>query len=124
MLLGLVVTMYELGGWRLLLGIPATAASLAMISRFADGLYAEKFRDDLIHDLSVGCPQVPADVVELLRIAEVCEIETNRVRLEVQTSTRPGSVTKWRVVACGTRENISQPWNVRALQVLCSVEDT
>merc|ERR1711879_329643 len=107
MLLGSVVTLYELGGWRLLLGIPATGASLAVISRFANGLYAERFRADLIRDLSEGCPQIPADVVELLRTAEVCEIETNRVRLECQMSSELGSTTQWRVVACGTRENMS-----------------
>lgn len=122
MLLGSIVTIYEIGGWKLLLGIPATAASLTAIGKIANQLHAERFRSDIAHDLSVGCPNIPADLVELLPTAEVHEVETNRVRMEVEWTTSPGR-NHWRIVAYGTRENMWQPWNVRTLQVSCGVED-
>lgn len=123
MLLGSVVTIYELGGWRLLLGIPATAASFVAVGKFADGVHAERFRTETLNEVSVACPDIPAHVVSLLPNAEVCEIETNRVRMEVQHPCDLGSAVQWRIVAYGTREKMWQPWQIVTLQVSCGVPD-
>jgi len=121
MVAGTVVTIYEIGGWPLLLGIPTTAAGLFAAGQVADASFGERLRTEIVQDVRAECLNIPAGAIEALQAAPLHQYETNRVRLEVLCPGESSSGQQWKIVVYGTRENMSQPWSVTTLQVSCGV---
>lgn len=118
MLLGAIVSVYELGGWPLLLGLPATIAAFASASNIVEGVWEDQFRDEVIHDLREGCPDIPEGAITALSATRARQYETNRLRLEVQWTADTTGAATWRIEVRGSRPNLSKPWLVTELRAL------
>lgn len=116
MLIGAVVTVYELGGWRLVVSIPSTVAAILAASQLADKKWEEDLRREVAQELKMGCPEVPAVVVEALLSAPAHHYETNRIRIEVQCHDDASNNIQWRITLYGTRQRATQPWSASMLQ--------
>lgn len=123
MLVGSVVTLYELGGWRLLLSIPVTTAALLAAGKLADSRFEEKLRATVVQELDTGCPDIPRHVIQALEAVPARQYETNSTRLELVVPLKDGSGAQWRIVVLGSRKNMSQPWSITSLQASRGVSD-
>lgn len=124
MLAGTVVTLYDIGGWKLLLGIPATTVALLTAGKLADNRCDENFRAEIIQDLARECPAIPSSVIEALEATSARQYETNRVRLELQCPADKDASGNWRIVAFGTRDHMSQRWCITSLEASHGVMET
>lgn len=123
MAIGALVTVYEVGGWRLLLGIPSTVAMVFVAGQLADGVFEERLRTEVIADLRTGCPDIPEELFCTLQQTPVHHYETNRFRLEVQLPGVAAGAPHWKVFVSGARQHMSQPWSVTKLQASCGAAD-
>lgn len=114
MLLGTVVSAYELGGWKLIIAVPATCLAFAGTTMYVDTVVEQRVKDEVIRDLHTGCPNVPAAAIEALKGARLCQYETNRMRLQLEW---PAENPQWRIQVLGERPLVSQPWSVTNLAV-------
>jgi len=118
MLLGSVVSVYELGGWRLLLGIPATAVAAFAGGTVLDARRERTLKEDAVQEVRAGCADVPSDALDALREAPAREYETNRIALDVDwpAAARAGSTEQWRLHVSASRQNIFKPWSITSLR--------
>lgn len=117
MMLGTVVTAYELGGWKLVLGVPAACLAYAGTSIVADTVLESRLKEEVIRDLQQSCPDVPEEAFEALRQVRACQYETNHVKLQVEW---PASGPQWRIEVLAERQTSfsPQPWSVTKLKML------
>jgi len=123
MLVGSVFTVYEIGGWRLLLAIPVTLSGLSCASMISDAHFEERVKVEVLQDLRKDCADIPEEVLSALQAASVKQYETNRMRLDVQILNEYASSGQFRVVVMGSRENMSQPWSISSIEVLRGVKE-
>lgn len=125
MLVGAVLSVYELGGWRLLLALPATAGAVAGVGRFAGSMREASLKDEATQELREQCPELPCEALDAIRATPAREYETNRLRLEVEwaagASTGPDEVAalafpKWQVMVEAVRDSPLAPWRLTALR--------
>lgn len=116
MLVGTLVTIYELGGWRLVLSIPVTTAALLGAGKLSDNHFEERLRATVVQELDIGCPDIPRSVIQALEVAPARQYETNSIRLDLLIPLEDGSGAQWRIAACASRKNMSQPWTLTSLQ--------
>lgn len=119
MLLGSVVTAYEIGGWRLILGAPALVCGSAAALGLADAKQEARLKSEIASEIRAACPSVPDEVVIALCKAEAREYETNKVKLEAECLPTDGD-KRWRIEVRGERQLTSLPWSITLLKVSAS----
>lgn len=118
MALGTVVTAYEVGGWRLLLGAPAAAGAAITASSYMEALRESQFCAAVANDLRHRCQEVPEDFIEAILGAAACQYETNKVCLDVRRQlNESGKQKEWRVEAFGSRKQLAEPWSITSVRV-------
>ncbi|CAK9019487.1 unnamed protein product [Durusdinium trenchii] len=111
MAVGAVVSLYELGGWPLLLAVPGTATLALSASVLVESNLEEQLRADVLQRLS---DEVPPALLEALRSAEVKSFETNRCKIEAQI--RDGGVS-WHLEVRAERRSFPLQWQLTNMQV-------
>lgn len=119
MLMGGLLSLYEVGGWRLILAIPTTLAGIAGAGAMADGSFEQGLREEAAASLAEGCAALPGDVVAAVRqVGRGREYETNRMSMDLEwrpadaESQRP----QWRVEVLATRPSKFRPWTLSTLR--------
>lgn len=127
MLIGAMLSIYELGGWRLLLGLPVAGIGIQVATGVASNRSIETLKSDAIASVSEACPDVPADALEALRKESGTEYETNRLRMEVvwhSDQSLGQSVTdapSWRFEITAERESRFRPWRILVIRTSRSI---
>eukprot|EP00930_Biecheleria_cincta_P059122 TRINITY_DN44881_c0_g1_i1.p1 TRINITY_DN44881_c0_g1~~TRINITY_DN44881_c0_g1_i1.p1 ORF type:complete len:253 (+),score=39.15 TRINITY_DN44881_c0_g1_i1:66-824(+) len=118
MALGAVVSVYEIGGWRLVLAIPGSVAVAAGASTFTESRLEEKLKQEIITELHCNCDGLPHDASEALHGACLRQYETNFAKLIVELPAQ--AVGKWRIEVSCQRQCFPSAWSVVTLRVLRS----
>jgi len=121
MLLGAVISVYELGGWRLVVSIPILGVAAVSADAYFEGIRQDRVREELVHDVQESCPDMAAGALEALRSARVRQFENNRFRLEAQWIAATSGGRCWRIEASGVRPNRTSAWTVAELRVLVAM---
>merc|ERR1719440_1107468 len=121
MVMGAVVTVYEVGGWTGVLAIPTAGVVFATAGTLSDKMFEERLRAEIRQDIAAGCPEAPKELLEAAKLAPMCEYETNRIRLDVKWPAEPTTQHEWQIVCYGVRDNMSRPWSVKSLRVSSGV---
>eukprot|EP00928_Gymnodinium_smaydae_P028760 TRINITY_DN2184_c1_g1_i8.p1 TRINITY_DN2184_c1_g1~~TRINITY_DN2184_c1_g1_i8.p1 ORF type:complete len:346 (-),score=47.07 TRINITY_DN2184_c1_g1_i8:634-1584(-) len=118
MLAGMVLSIYEVGGWRLLISIPVFLVGLSGAGNLLNAWHESRLKQDIVNDLKVGCPELTSDVLDALQLEHGHEYETNRLRLAVECrqEASEGIATAWRVECKASRTSGLHPWSVVDLQ--------
>jgi len=117
MLVGAVISIYEFGGWRLLVSIPLLVAGTSGAGHLLDASYEDKLKKEIAQDLRDGCPEVPPDLMDATQSAHGCQYETNRIRLYAECNMEQQDAAPWSLECLATRPSGIQPWSVSALRV-------
>lgn len=114
MIAGTLVTLYEIGGWRLLLAIPTTTAACLSLEGYVDAQRESDFKADVSGILTETCPSFPKHFFEDLQSASARQYETNHICLEVSAVGEAGD-QKWHAIAYGQREHACQKWVITSV---------
>jgi len=117
MILGAIISIYEIGGWRLLLAIPVTLVSYKGAVHFSDQRLEGELKQDVVSAVSSACPQAPEELFAVLHAERGREYETNKFSLEVE-SARKADGPMWRLELCALRPSRFQAWSLSSLKVL------
>merc|ERR1711879_940341 len=118
MLVGAVVSIYELGGWRLLVSIPVLLAGTSGANYLVDASYEDRLKNEVVHDLKEGCPEMPLDMMDAVQSAHCHQYETNCIRLRAECHvSNQQEVPAWRLECLATRSSSFRPWSISALRV-------
>jgi len=123
MIAGAIITVYEIGGWKLVVAIPVAIAAGAAASTASDSRFERQFKESLVAELQEGCPEVPQDVLEALVSSAGKQYETNRMRIEVQWPTNGGEAPQWRCEVLAKRSSFLQSWSPTLISVSRAVVD-
>merc|ERR1712174_33414 len=113
MVFGLLVSIYEVGGWRLILSIPVMFGGGVTLCSVYDTSAEKELKKQVILELCQACPDLPqAEAMEALQAVRGHEYESNCMRFDVQWAgsvvgspqrrieifaTRPSKLTSWTV---------------------------
>lgn len=122
MLVGAVVSAYEVGGWRLLLGAPSAVGAALIGGVLMDKQWEDRVKLEAMKELREGCSPLPDEAIASLHSVQAQQYETNRVRVESEWKGDDLNCPHWKILLYGTRRNITQPWSVTSLQVSRSSE--
>jgi len=117
MLVGAVLSIYELGGWRLLLSIPVLIVGTSGASHLVDASYEDELKKEVVHDSREGCPEMPLDMIEAVQSAHGRQYETNRIRLYAVCHADQQDAPAWSLECLASRPSSFRPWSVTALRV-------
>merc|ERR1719476_846292 len=120
MAFGAILSLYDLGGWRLLVALPITFAGFCGASYYSDGQNEALLKGQVEELLLAECPQLPREFTQELQGARGIEFENNKLRLnatwEVQPSV-PSEPSHWRIECLATRTSKFGCWSISSLQV-------
>lgn len=116
MVIGAVVSLYELGGWRMFLALPATVGTIVGMRRYSETVKETHMKDEAASELQASCPTVPVDAVDAMRLAPAREFETNRLRLQVEWPPTSAGGPEWQLNVTATRDSPFQPWHVDSIR--------
>lgn len=112
MAVGAAVSLYELGGWRLLLAVPGSVGLAVSASVLTEKKLEEQLKESVQARLSeVGC--VPPELMQLPD-AKVANFETNRCKLEA-VYRRDGFT--WQLEVRAERKSFPLKWEVTQIHV-------
>lgn len=111
MLIGALMTIYELGGWRLIFSIPLLIGGGSALCNVIDGSAEQTFKEAVLREVQEGFPELPAGVEEALKTATAKEYETNRLCLQAECDVEEGGkASRSRLYVLAKRESRFQPW--------------
>mmetsp|Transcript_147861 Transcript_147861/g.474671 ORF Transcript_147861/g.474671 Transcript_147861/m.474671 type:complete len:307 (-) Transcript_147861:234-1154(-) len=115
MALGLLLSVYDVGGWKLILAIPLAVAGYSGAGYAFDVSKEQQLKGELAAELREACPELPADIAEVIQNAGGCECETNKFRLQTEwQATKDGP--HWRITCAATRPSRFQPWSISSIE--------
>eukprot|EP00931_Biecheleriopsis_adriatica_P102915 TRINITY_DN77818_c0_g1_i1.p1 TRINITY_DN77818_c0_g1~~TRINITY_DN77818_c0_g1_i1.p1 ORF type:complete len:270 (-),score=36.43 TRINITY_DN77818_c0_g1_i1:60-869(-) len=121
---GAMISVYEIGGWRLVLAIPGTVALGTGASLLMECKLEDKFKDEVLRCLKASNLDIPDHVVESLREVPVCQYETNLVKFVAEVLEDASCPSKrWRIEALGHRSAFPARWSLTSLNVATSKPD-
>lgn len=122
--IGAVVSLYEIGGWQLVVAVPASVAAVVAAGHASDTWREGALREEVVSQVRQACPTAPEEVLVMLRTVPACEYETNKLHLKVfwqedvadgqaSTVSRPDA---WRLQISAVRSSCLHPWVLTALR--------
>mmetsp|Transcript_56470 Transcript_56470/g.132452 ORF Transcript_56470/g.132452 Transcript_56470/m.132452 type:complete len:303 (-) Transcript_56470:34-942(-) len=122
MLVGAVITVYEIGGWKLVVSIPVVIVAGFAVGNASDEQKAEDFKKNIMQELRTGCPELPEEVYPAIHAASSRQYETNKMILEVVWPQGTDSHPQWRCDALAKRSSFLGTWATTSLKVSHAVE--
>mmetsp|Transcript_1954 Transcript_1954/g.2614 ORF Transcript_1954/g.2614 Transcript_1954/m.2614 type:complete len:299 (-) Transcript_1954:276-1172(-) len=117
MALGVFLTVYDLGGWKLVIAVPVSILAFSCAGYFFDSKEEENIKSALVNEIRTNCVELPSDVAEALPEAQGIEYESNKWRLEKDFEGKTVRDPHWRVRAKATRGSRFSPWVLSSIEV-------
>ncbi|CAJ1385960.1 unnamed protein product [Effrenium voratum] len=114
MAVGAVVSIYELGGWRLMLAVPATLGAVVSASMLTESKLEDHLKEEILKQMGEASGGWPPELLPALREAKVSHYESNRCKVQAQCG--EGALT-WKVEVHAERRSFPQPWQASKVQV-------
>lgn len=114
MAVGAAVSLYELGGWRLVLAVPTSVGVAVSASMLTEQKLEEQLKEELLQRLSESSA-VPEKLLLEVRSAKLLNFETNRCKLDVQARTPDG--ISWHLEVRAERKSFPLQWQMTQLYV-------
>lgn len=117
MALGVFLSVYQVGGWKLVFLIPLAIAGFTGAGYMFDNMQEESFKQRLAEELREHCPQLPSDFAEVLHSARGAEYETNKFRLEARWKVAGAEDAHWCITVAAERSSRFGAWAASSLEV-------